>query len=778
MAKQLHQTYDVVVAGGGLAGFSAAIAAARQGARTCLVQDRPVFGGNSSSEIRVSPHGAACFHAYARETGIISELLIEERAHNHELITENGWTNSVWDMTMYDMAMQTEGLTFHLNTSVLGVTMGDEGKLRSIRCYTHNAEVELILTAEQFIDCTGDGVLADLAGCEWRMGSEGRDEYNEPHAPEQANADVMGNSIHFKAKDMGRPVPFTLPDWAIHYEDASFFYEQGRPPYDIRSGYWWLEIGIPWHTIDDAEQIRHELTRHTLGVWDWIKNRDPNTRELAANYALDWIGQVPGKRESRRIMGKYLMTEHDPMGRTVFEDEIAFGGWFLDLHTPGGLLAPTSEPTSAEHYDQTTDYAVKSYCGPYGIPLRVCMSKDVDNLMMAGRNVSVTHAALGTVRVMGTTALMGQAVGVAAATKVREGLSGEELLAQKMEFIQQTLLRDGCFLPNVSNQDEQDLARTARITASSEALSHGVGPHSSGTAELLVDWKETKPKAPEAPQHPYDRDRLVRRVGQWVAVGDQQVERLEVCLSNLSGEPQQVQVVIHAVEGIWDYRTDPGQPLAEVVLAVPIGDEVWMPLKLDLQPGRDYPAHSYLRIDLLAQEQVAWIKAGTVIPGHTAAYEIGNGKMRSIKENRSFRIFPPQNCYTPAQVQSGVARPHGSTNLWRSDPQQPLEQWLELQWQEAQRIRSVELTFPGHLYHEYHHYPPFYRDPQCAKSYSIQAWQDDAWVEAAVQRDNYQRRNVLRLGGEGGVVTDRLRVLIHETNGDPSAAIYEIRCYS
>ncbi|GBF74839.1 hypothetical protein PA598K_03207 [Paenibacillus sp. 598K] len=777
MAQQIRETYDVVVAGGGLAGFSAAVAAARQGARTCLVQDRPVFGGNSSSEIRVSPHGAACFHAYARETGIISELLIEERARNHELITENGWTNSVWDMTMYDLAMQTEGLTFHLNTSLLGVNMDGARKVESIRCYTHNAEVELILSATQFIDCTGDGVLADLAGCEWRMGSEGRDEYGEPHAPEQANGEVMGNSIHFKAKDMGRPVPFTLPEWAIRYEDASFFYEQGRPPYDIRSGYWWLEIGIPWHTIDDAEQIRHELTRHTLGVWDWIKNRDPNTRELAANYALDWIGQVPGKRESRRIMGKYLMTEHDPMNRTAFDDEIAFGGWFLDLHTPGGLLAPTSEPSSAEQYDETTDYAVKSYCGPYGIPLRVCMSKDVDNLMMAGRNVSVTHAALGTVRVMGTTALMGQAVGVAAATMVRERLSADELLERRVTDIQQTLLRDGCFLPHVRNEDARDLARLAQVSASSEAVSHGVGPHSSGTAEHLVDWKETKPKPAEPPARPYDRDRLAHRVGQWIAVGDRPVERLEVALANLSGEPQQVQARIYAVTDIWDYRSEPGTPLAEAVLEVPRGDELWLPLELDLQPGRDFPAHSYLRIDLLAHPQVAWLRAGTVIPGHTAAYEIGQGKMRSIKENRSFRISPAQNCYAPALVQSGVTRPHRSTNLWRSDPQQPLGQWLDLQWESPQRIRRVELTFPGHLYHEYHNYPPFYRDPQCARAYSILAWQDGAWVEAATKRDNYQRRNAVDLGGDG-VLTDRLRVLVHETNGDPSAAIYEIRCYS
>ena len=229
---QRHEEYDVVVCGGGLAGFCAAVAAARHGARTCIVQDRPVFGGNSSSEVRVTPHGAAAFHAYARETGILSEVLIEERARNHETIFENGWTNSVWDLTLYETAMATPNLTFHVNTAVTGVRV-DGRKLEAVVCRVANAEVELTLGAHIFIDCTGDGVVAADAGCEWRMGTEGRDEFDEPHAPARASSATMGNSIHFKTRDCGRPVPFHAPAWAVHYDDASFFYDQAPCGYLI-----------------------------------------------------------------------------------------------------------------------------------------------------------------------------------------------------------------------------------------------------------------------------------------------------------------------------------------------------------------------------------------------------------------------------------------------------------------------------------------------------------------------------------------------------------------
>jgi len=765
MSVKRTERYDVVVCGGGLAGLCAAIAAARQGASVCMIQDRPVFGGNSSSEIRVTPHGAAQFHAYARESGIISELLVEERAANHEKIRENGWTNSVWDMTLYNMVVSTPNLAFHLNATVTGVEMEGPRRIRAVEVRIAGAETELTVEGKTFIDATGDGVVADLAGCEWRWGTESRDEFGEPHAPESASRDTMGSSIHFKAKDMGRPVPFRAPDWAVKHEDPAYFYEQGRQFYDIVSGYWWIEIGVPWNTIYDNENIRHELTRHTLGIWDWIKNRDPELKARAANYALDWIGQVPGKRESRRVLGRYFMTEHDPVNRTVFPDEIAYGGWFIDLHTPGGLLAPTAEPASAEGYSETSEYAIKSYCGPYGIPLRVMLTKGVDNLMTAGRNVSVSHAALGTVRVMSTTALMGQAAGTAAAIALRHGIEAAEVPEVCMGEVQQRLLRDGCFLPNVRNADQDDLAPVAEAAASSSAPVYGVGPESRDRTGGFR--KETEDVA----------EPLLQRRGQWIAIGTSEIRSIAVCLSNGTDSDQTIEALLQPVDHIWDYRVNAKKPLARATLTVPPGRHRWVEWPLELQAEDGLVPGTYVRLELAANPLIEWHMAGTILPGHVSAFEMGGGKMRRYRDGGtlSFRIEPPQPSYGPDNIISGITRPYDYTNVWRSDPAQPLPQWASLRWTERRTIRTVELTFPGHLFREYHGYEPLYRDPQCPKEYGIEAHIDGEWRELMRVEGNYLQRRVHEL--PDGIIVSALRIVVYATNGDPSAAISEIRCY-
>ncbi|WP_298238987.1 FAD-dependent oxidoreductase [uncultured Algibacter sp.] len=770
--KKREENYQVVVCGGGMAGYSAAVASARQGKKTCLIQNRPVFGGNCSSEIGVTIHGAAAFHAYARETGIISELMIEERAVNHAEIYENGWINSVWDMVMYDLAVKEENLTFYLNTEMVDVEMSSDKKnIKAVIANIQNAETELTVNGDVFIDCTGDGVVADRAGCEWRMGSEGKDEFNEIHAPEKASDDVMGNSIHFRAKDMGRPVPYKAPDWAVKHDDPAYFYEQGRIPKEKRGGFWWIEIGVPFHTIYDNEDIRHELTRHTLGIWDWMKNHDPIMKEQTKNYALDWIGQVPGKRESRRIMGEYLINENDIQDKTVFNDEVGFGGWFIDLHTPGGLLAEHAEQSAAtegEEYNTFNEYLVQSYCGPYGFPLRSLIAKDVDNLMMAGRNISATHAALGTLRVMGTTATMGEAVGIAASIALDKGKGVKDVPKDFIEEVQQELLKGGCFLPNSKNEDVLDLALKANVTASSTDKLYGAGPESKGAHHGLSIWTD---------QPQYHVEVLETIKGQIIAIDGSKIETLSVCLSNLSNEDQEVEAWIHAIDHLWDYRVNPDQPLAKTVLKVPVGEKVWVDWNVNLTPDSGLSKDQYIRLDLGVNKNVEWKEAGCIIPGHTAMYQIGEEKMRRYYNGNtlSFKISPEQDCFHASNVISGVTRPYQYTNVWMSDMNLPLDQWVKLSWDTPQEINSIQLTFPGHLLREYHAYAPFYKDPQCPKDYEIWALENGEWIKLETVEGNYQRQRNHKLTKT--YHANELKIIVKATNGDTRACIYEIRVY-
>lgn len=787
MTTRLNQSYDLVVAGGGLAGFCAAVAAARRGLKTCLVHERPVLGGVASSEMRVTVHGVACHHPWGRETGIISEILAEERARNHEPINENGWVNSVFDAVLYDLAVREPNLTLHLNTAVIEVLMegaaavevpantskgyyerpacAPSRKIAALVARTLSAEVEYTLAAPLFVDATGDALLADRAGCGWRMGSEGRAETNELHAPERASTDTMGNSIHIRAKDIGRDAPFTAPEWAVRHEDADFFYKQGRRPTDPHGGYWWIEIGVPWHTITDNEVIRHELTRHALGVWDWMKNRDPVMKEKCRTFALDFIGQVPGKRESRRVYGHHWLTENELQACTRFPDEVVFGGWFIDLHTPGGLLAPTSEPHAAEGYQADSEYTAKSHVGPYGIPLRSLIARDVDNLFLAGRCISTTRAALGTVRVMATTALMGQAVGTAAAVALARNVGLPALAAEAatggamIRDIQQRLLRDGCFLPNTANADAGDVARQATASASSTALVHGMSPQDAAPYGNLR----------QLPGRASNLDQLLAQ-NVWCSG---RIDRLEVCLDNSTGAVVRLPARLVRVDSVWDYRKGGSAVIAEGVIEVQPGTARWSGWEV----GATGLATGWLRLELSPAPGLAWLHPRGVLPGHNAYRHMSPTRVRGVHAACAFRVSPPQAAFAPDQVLSGVTRPHRAANLWRSDAGAGLPQWLALAWPAPQRLARIELTFPGQQLREVHAEDIFHIEAQVAKDYAIEVEAGDGvWREVVREQGNRAWRRVHLL--PAAVTAARLRVVITATNGDPAASLGEIRCYA
>lgn len=786
--KESSGVFDVVVCGGGLAGVCAAVAAARRGCRTCLVQDRPVLGGVSSSEIRVIPNGAAAAHAYGRAGGILQEVQAADRAQSHHSAHGGPVGNSGWDMALYDLVMSTPNLTVSLSTTLTEVLMegparpdhpentdagyifrpsryGDPpGRIRAVRARVANAERALTLEARTFIDATGDGTLAHLAGCAWRMGTEGRAEFGEMHAPEKASTDTMGSTIQFALRDVGEAIEYHAPSWAVRYDDPEYFRKGGRQVSDLKGGFWWIELGVPWHTIHDNETLRHELTRHALGIWDYMKNRDPEMAPKLRTYALDWIGQVPGKRDSRRIMGLYLLNENDIQADRAFEDEVAFGGWSVDLHTPGGLLAEYSEG-GAIASSESDDYVVKSLVGPFGIPLRSLIAADVDNLFLAGRDASITHAAMGAARVMETCSLMGQAVGTAASVVVQRALCAHDLPGtQAVDAVQQALLRDGCFLPNVSPCDPEDLAQSARVTASSQTLFAGAAPEDEWVDGGLITGIKMNESV----------ERLHHRRGQLIAVGTDRLDRVSVCLSNPTNQEQVVRAEVYAVDHQWEYRCIPGKPLAETVLRVPPGPRQWIEWPL----ATKVPVGHYVRLDLLANPEVIWPSSGALYPGLIALGEVGRGRMRRFGDGvtMAFRVQPAQPCYAPENGIRGASRPYRYPNLWRSDPKQALPQWIELEWDEVQTIGGVQLMFPGHLFRGHQHYPALYRDPQCAREYIVSGCLDGVWTEWAHVHDNVQPRRVHDFNPARQA--SRLRMAIAATHGDPCAGLYEIRCYN
>lgn len=792
--KTVEQKYDVVVCGGGMAGFCAAVAAARQGAKTLLIQDRPVLGGNASSEIRVTVHGAANHHYGVRETGIIGEAMCAERRTNHLYPTENGWINSVHDLALYDIAQREPNLTLQLNTSVRDVILEDGSsglaslnewpaataekgyywrpacsqgrRIRAVRAYVANAETELVITGTHFIDCSGDAVVAHWAGCEWRMGAESREETGEVHAASKASTDTMGNSIHIRCIDTGRPAPFVLPEWAVRYEDAAFFYEQGRIPNEPEGGYWWIEIGVPWHTIHDNETIRHELTRHALGVWDWMKNRDPVMKERCRNFALEFIGQVPGKRESRRVMGLHFLNENELQRREAFPDECAFGGWFIDLHTPGGLLAATSEPDSALGYDSSLKEVALKYIGPYGIPLRSLISKDVPNLAMAGRNISVTHAALGTVRVMATCALMGQAIGTAAALAIRTGKDLSSIAEDAPDAVQQQLMRDGCWLPHLRNTDPLDLARQASVSSSSQWLLQGLGVHEKVEDLNLRSFKwqadEGRSKS------------LSASLCQWLQLDGQRLDRLGLALRNTGGSAAKVEIIVRKVDSLWHYEVSGPEPIWRGTVDVPPGSEglVWAETAL-----RDFPAGCH-RIELSGPQEVEWLVSGNRCHGVVGGHVIGSGRFHwnRLFGEFAFQTQPAQAVFGPEQAVSGVSRPADGSNLWMSDPSCCTPQWLELRWTAPVSIGALELTFPAQYVLETHWENPFYIAPHIAKDYEVLCEVEGQWRSVLTVRGNVEVRRQHRLPDTVGQIT-AVRLVVHGTHGSRSVGLAEIRCY-
>lgn len=416
---------DFCVVGGGLAGLCAALAAARHGAQVILMQERPMLGGNASSEIRMWVSGA--HGEYYRETGILEELMMENQYRNPDKVY------AIWDSVLYEKARVEKNLTLLLNCSCMDAEMEGD-RIRAVKGWQMTTQQFRRVEATLFADCSGDSILAPLTGAPFRMGREGRDEYGESIAPPAADQSTMGLSCLLQAEETREPHRFIPPAFAekITADQLRFREPDLSQPTE---NFWYLELGGRQNTIADAEEIRDGLQELAYGMWDYLKN-DPAQAEKHRNWKLNWVGMLPGKRESRRYVGAHVLTENEVLAGGNFADEVAYGGWTMDDHHPAGFR--TQEPPNIFHPAPS----------PYGIPFGCLYSEAVPNLMFAGRNISVTHAAMSSSRVMGTCALLGQAVGTAAALAIEKGCLPAQIAQIHMGTLQARLQQDDCFLPH------------------------------------------------------------------------------------------------------------------------------------------------------------------------------------------------------------------------------------------------------------------------------------------------------------------------------------------
>ena len=440
--RTLTYKTDLCVVGGGMAGLCCAIAAARQGIKTVLIQDRAVLGGNASSEIRMWIGG--CHGKDNRETGIMEEIFLENFYQNP------GLKYPIWDSVLYEKAMAEKNLTVLLNSTCLDAAM-EGNRIVKVKAWQTNAETFHEVEAQYFADCSGDSILAPLSGAEYMYGRESKSEFNETIPPDKADKKTMGMSCLFQIRETDHKVEFTPPEWAYVYEtDDDLPYKD----HDKTNNFWWIEVGGEWDCIHDTDRCREELLKICYGVWDHMKNRGDHDVD---NWELEWIGFLPGKRESRRYVGKYIVNQNDVEAEGRFDDLVAYAGWTMDDHFPEGFYYRAGHPTI--YHPAPT---------PWGLPLRCMISQNIENLLFAGRNISVTHAAMSSSRVMATCGILGQALGTAVAQAVKSGCAVENV---DIPALQQILMEEDCFIP----WHERKLPMLTREAAcSSETVRNGI----------------------------------------------------------------------------------------------------------------------------------------------------------------------------------------------------------------------------------------------------------------------------------------------------------------
>ena len=751
--KRIEYRHDFVVVGGGIAGIAAAIAAARAGLRVALVQDRPVLGGNASKEVRVRMSGAYhCNFVYSHETGLLEEMLLENLRLNPTCSPEG------WDLVLTRFVRQEGNLECFLNTAITEVGMAAEGdRIISVEGYTSGCETHRILHAPLYADCTGDGVVAALAGAPFRIGVEARAEFDESLGPEVAESRCMGSSIAFHTRDAGRPVPFAKPPWVqLELGDEDFGPHRPVCPEFLqqKGGFWWLEWGGGLDVIHESETIRDRLLEIVYAVWDYLKNRSPIRHEIGS-YELDWVGAIVGRRESRRVEGDHILSQGDIEVGRHFDDAVAFGGWGFDDHPRDGF------------FDRKYPSFHIYHGGPYNIPFRCLYSRMVRNLLLAGRNISTTHQALSSTRPMLTCGQLGEAIGVAASYCRKYDKTPRELVRDgHIGEVQVSLQEADHHIHGLPYRGAGDIAPAARVSASSTLAAPDVD-NTDGVVPLRKDRLWQFPICTEA----LDRVSILLDVASSTTLEALLYQAPE----NGTTRPAEV---------IWSHQA-PVHAGAAQWLNLDVGVEIlrpgWHFLEIKADPavrihfglgaptgalGHEVRPSDPIRINPYSRWQVFCAPEG--------AYS------GMAPDSYCFRLSPQQPVYQCQNVVNPWSRPTHLPNLWISQPFSSGggSEWVQLEWKQPQTVHSVHLFFDSalespitQLWAEY----PRDTIPSLVRDYRLSALTDSAeWRELAEVRGNYQRHRVHTVGP---VQTQAIRLDVLSTNGLNRAQVYAIRVY-
>lgn len=410
--------FDFVVVGGGMAGTCAAISAARNGVKVALVQNRPVLGGNNSSEVRVHLGGRINLEPYPALGNLVNEIGPIEGG--------NAQPKSYYeDDKKLEAVLNEPNITLFLNHHANSVE-AQNGKIERIFATNIETGEKVIFKAPLFADCTGDGTIGLLAGAEFMTGRESKAVYNEPTAPEVGDKLTMGASVQWFSEKKEMPVAFPDIKWGMAWDEAK--------SEEITKGDWEWETGMGLDMTLDFEQIRDYGMLAVYSNWSYLKNRSVNKAKFS-NESLRWVAFIAGKRESARLKGDYVLIEQDLTERRVYPDGTAPTSWTIDLHYPdpenSKLFPGAAFKSIAKH--------IRIY--PYPIPFRCLYSKNITNLMMAGRDISVSHVALGTVRLMRTGGMMGEVLGMAASICKKENTTPRGLYQNHFDQLETLMIK-------------------------------------------------------------------------------------------------------------------------------------------------------------------------------------------------------------------------------------------------------------------------------------------------------------------------------------------------